>query len=106
MKIKSLIIGLFVFGICLSANAQTGTPKVKDRQINQQKRIVKGVANGELTKKEYKQLQKDQRKINRAKKRAKADGKVTKKEKVRLHHNQNKASRKIARKKHNKVDRN
>jgi hypothetical protein len=106
MKIKSLMIGLFVFGIAFATNAQTGTPVVKDRQVNQQKRIVKGAANGELTKSEYKTLQKDQREINRAKKRAKKDGKVTKKEKARLHHKQNKASKNIARKKHNKLDRN
>jgi len=106
MKIKVLIIGLFVFGMTFTSNAQTGTPKVKDRQINQQKRIHKGVKSGELTKAEYKTLQQEQRKVNRTKRRAKADGQVTKGERARIHHKQNKASREIARKKNNRVDRN
>ena len=106
MKIKIVFIGLFLLGFTFASTAQTKTPKVTDRQIHQQRRILKGAKNGELTKKEFKQLEKQQRSIHRTKKLAKADGKVTNKERALIHFRQNRASRNIAKKKHNKIDRN
>ena len=91
-----------IFGLSVMASAQTGTPGVKKRQKNQQKRIFKGVKNGTVTGKEFKKLQKQQIRTQKAKKRAKSDGKVTKKERVRLHKRQNKNSKSIFRAKHNK----
>jgi hypothetical protein len=90
-----------IFGLTAMASAQTGTPGVKKRQKNQQKRIFKGVQNGSVTGKEYKKLQKQQVRTQKAKKRAKSDGVVTKKERVRLHKRQNKNSQSIFRAKHN-----
>lgn len=101
-------LGIFVasicvmFGLSVIAPAQTGTPGVKNRQKNQQKRIFKGVKNGSVTKKEFKKLQKQQIKTQKAKKRAKSDGKVTPKERFRLHKRQNHNSKSIFRAKHNK----
>ena len=101
-------LGLFIasicviFGLSVMASAQTKTPGVNKRQKNQQKRIFHGVKNGSITGKEYKKLQKQQIKTQRAKRRAKSDGKVTPKERVRLHKRQNKNSRRIFRAKHNK----
>ena len=100
--------GLFIasicvmFGLTVMASAQTGTPGVKKRQKNQQKRIFNGVQNGNITGKEYKKLQKQQKKTQKAKRRAKSDGKVTKKERVRLHKRLNKNSKSIFRAKHNR----
>ena len=91
-----------VFGMSIMATAQTGTPGVKKRQKNQQKRIFKGVKNGSVTGKEFKKLQKQQIKTQKAKRRAKSDGEVTRKERFRLHKRQNKNSRSIFRAKHNK----
>lgn len=109
MMKKSLTIFIasicVIFGLSVMASAQTKTPKVKKRQINQQKRIFKGVKNGSVTGKEYKKLQKQQIKTQKAKKRAKSDGVVTKKERVKLHKRQNKNSRTIFRAKHNKNNR-
>ena len=106
MMKKSLTIFIasicVIFGLSVMATAQTNTPGVKKRQKNQQKRIFKGVKSGNVTGKEFKKLQKQQYKTQRAKKRAKADGVVTKKERVRLHKRQNKNSRRIYRAKHNK----
>ena len=90
-----------IFGLTVAASAQTGTPKVTKRQINQQKRIFKGVNNGSVTGKEYKVLQTQQIKTQHAKQRAKSDGVVTKKERLQLHKRQNKNSRTIFRAKHN-----
>ncbi len=91
-----------LFGLSVMATAQTKTQGVNKRQKNQQKRIFKGVKNGNITGKEFKKLQKQQIKTQKAKKRAKSDGKVTKRERVRLHKRQNKNSRRIYRAKHNK----
>ncbi|MEM8906460.1 MAG: hypothetical protein AAGD05_01335 [Bacteroidota bacterium] len=101
MKIKVLLFGLFLLGFAFSTQAQTATPKVVDRQVTQQKRIQQGVRSGELSKKETVRLQKQQRHINRSKKRAKADGVVTKKERAQLHRKQNRASKNVYRAKHN-----
>lgn len=95
-----------IFGLSVMAAAQTNTPGVKKRQKNQQKRIFKGVKNGNVTGKEFKRLQKQQIRTQKAKKRAKSDGVVTKKERVKLHKRQNKNSRRIYRAKHNKRKRN
>ncbi len=77
-----------------------------NRQVKQQERIHQGVKSGEVTKKEYRHLQKQQARIQRSKKQAWSDGKLTKKERVRLEHQQDKASRHIYRAKHNDADRN
>ena len=105
MKAKILLFGLFFFGFAMISQAQTATPKVKDRQINQQKRIKQGIKSGELSKRETLRLQKQQASVQRTKKRAKADGVVTKKERARIHHKQNKTSKNIYRAKHNNRNR-
>ena len=53
MKIKAIILGLFAMTIAFASQAQT-TPKVANRQVNQQKRIRSGYKSGALTKKEGK----------------------------------------------------
>lgn len=99
------LLAFLSVGFTYSAHAQA-TPKVKKRQVNQQKRIKRGVASGELTKRETVQLQKQQVHINRSKNRAKADGVVTGAERAKIHRKQNRASKNVARKKNNKRDRN
>lgn len=101
MKVQKLFLGLVFVLFAMAASAQTATPKVADRQVNQQKRIVKGVKSGELNKKETVKLERQQRRINRSKKRAKADGDVSRKERAKIHARQNKASRNIKRAKKN-----
>lgn len=107
MKSKVLLIALFLIGFAFSVQAQTNaTPQISKRQLKQQKRIGKGVANGELTKGEFKQVQRQQRNIRKHKRKTKADGNVTRKERAGVHMHQNKASRNIARKKNNNRTRN
>ena len=101
MKLRKLFVALVFILFAAAASAQTATPVVKDRQVTQQKRIVDGVKDGELNKKEVKKLERQQRSINRSKRRAKADGEVTKAERAKIHARQNRASRKIKRAKHN-----
>ena len=100
-------IGIFfasicvIFGLSVIASAQTNSPGVNKRQKNQQKRIYNGVNNGSISGKEYKVLQTQQIKTQRAKKRAKSDGNVSPKERANLHKRQNKNNRTIFRAKHN-----
>ena len=102
---------LFLFALTLScvllnqAKAQTTTKKATTRQVKQVVRIADGQQSGELTRREARQLKRQQRKINSAKKMAKADGTVTKREKRTLNRMQNKANRNIRRKKHNQRSR-
>lgn len=101
MKTKFLMLLLFCLGFAFTTSAQTATPKVNKRQVNQKKRTVQGVKTGELTKGEVAQIRKQQKSIDRTEKRAKADGKVTLKERAIIQKRQNNASKNIARKKNN-----
>ncbi|MBL57183.1 MAG: hypothetical protein CMP61_08350 [Flavobacteriales bacterium] len=102
---KLIILGAFILTAGL-LNAQTQTKKVNQRQKNQTTRIAKGAKSGELTKKETKQLARQQRDIRKTKRNAKADGVVTRKERAVIHQKQNAANRNIKRKKNNSRSRN
>jgi len=99
---KSLACAAALAIASLGAFAQDATPRVDQRQANQEKRIDQGIASGELTRREARRLEREQTVINKAENRAKADGTVTKRERVRLHRAQNHASRDIARQKHDR----
>lgn len=90
---------LFAFAV----NAQTATPEVTKRQVNQEARIKEGKKSGELTNKEAAGLQLREAKIQHDKKVAKSDGVVTPAEKAKLNREENRASRAIHRKKNNEV---
>ncbi|MDJ0720700.1 MAG: hypothetical protein QNJ04_03680 [Desulfobacterales bacterium] len=99
MKRLAIVMVAMVFALVTADAAMAG--RAKNRQVNQQKRIHQGVQSGELTKREARRLQKEQRHINRAKKRALSDGELTRKERIRLEKKQDRASRHIYRGKHN-----
>ena len=80
----------------------TATPKIDQRQVEQQKRIDQGVASGALTSKETSGLQKRETKIQADKVAIKADGKLTKVERRKLNREQNRASSAIKRQKGNR----
>jgi hypothetical protein len=101
--LASLALAVAAGGALAQAAAPAGsasTPGIDQRQANQERRIDKGIASGELTKRETRRLEREQNAINRAEGKARADGVVTAKERHRLHHAQNKASRDIKRQKH------
>lgn len=95
---KTLAIALLT---TLSLAAQAQTPRVDQRQANQDRRIEQGVAAGSLTASEAARLERQQDRVQNLEDRAKADGQVTKRERAGLHAAQDHASRSIARKKHN-----
>ena len=103
MKVISLVTLLAAAGIAFPASAQVqSTPRVDQRQANQERRIEQGVKSGSLNEKEAARLEKGQAHVQKMENKAVADGKVTKKERERLEHAQNNQSRKIYREKHDK----
>jgi len=80
----------------------TATPRIDQRQSNQERRIDQGVATGQLTPHETRRLDRQQARINRTEDAAKADGKVTAQERAHLTHMQNRASADIAGQKHDR----
>lgn len=104
-KIISIITLILLLAGINSLQAQA-TRHVAKSQVRQQTRIVQGAKSGELTRAEIKELERQQRHINRSKRRAKADGVVTPAERARLNGKQNRASRNIRRQKNDTQDRN
>ena len=80
----------------------THTPRIDQRQANQEQRIEQGVASGALSARETHRLSHQQAVIDKAENRAKADGSVSAQERKRLTHMQNHASRSIHRQKHDR----
>lgn len=108
MKIQTLLISA-LFAASGAAFAQTpapkdplATPRIDQRQANQEKRIEQGVASGQLTPREAARLEKGEQRIENAEARAKADGQVTQQERTHLKHMENKESRAIRHEKHDR----
>jgi hypothetical protein len=83
-----------------AAASSSATPRIDQRQANQERRIDQGVASGQLTRPEARRLERQQGAIDRAENRARADGTVTAQERARLTHMQNHTSAHIARQRH------
>jgi hypothetical protein len=82
--------------------AQTETPVIDQRQMNQEQRIDQGIASGQLNRREAARLDRQQDRIDRMEDRAMSDGVMTKKERARIGAAQNRASRHIGREKHDR----
>ena len=63
-KIHFIGAALLAF-VAATAQAQTATPGVDQRQANQEKRIQQGVASGELTPREAARLERGQDRVDR-----------------------------------------
>ena len=97
------IMLLIAAAFALPAAAQTqSTPRIDQRQQNQERRIEQGVKSGSLTEKEAARLEKGQQRVQKMENKAMADGKVTKKERRRIEKAQDRESRRIYREKHDK----
>ena len=112
MKIQTLIAAV-ALTVGASAFAQApaapvapkdplATPRIDQRQVNQEKRIDQGIKSGALTPQEAGKLEKREAKIESDKIAAKADGKVTKAERRKLNREEHHASRAIHRQKHDR----
>lgn len=94
----------FVVAIALAvpvlAFAQATTPRVDQRQANQEQRIDQGIASGSLTQREASRLERGQQRVDNMENRAKADGVVTRSERAELHRAQDRQSERIYAQKH------
>lgn len=81
LKLKITLLALFAF---IASHAQTATPVITEKQIQQNKEIRGGIKSGELNKREARRLKARERKLQREKRHAKSDGVVTRKEKAKL----------------------
>ena len=95
------LAGASAFAQAPASAPGANTPRIDQREANQQARIANGAANGGLTAPETQRLEKQQGRIDNAEAKAKADGTVTAKERRRLTAMQDGASRDIHRKRHN-----
>ena len=84
------------------AYAEAETPVIDQQQANQERRIDRGIASGQLNEREANRLNKQQGHINKMEDRAKSDGVMTKRERARIGSAQNRASRHIAHEKHDR----
>ena len=102
-KLTTIATGVTLAIASIGAFAQAAspvTPRVDQREANQQKRIDAGVASGQLTARETNRLDKQQGRIALVEANDKADGKVTGKERRQLHRMQDRASKNIRAQKH------
>lgn len=103
MKLKNVATVLCVFILALPALAQTAsTPRIDQRQANQQQRIDQGMRSGALTEQEAARMEKGQAHVQKMETKAVADGRVTAKERARIEHAQDVQSRRIYRQKHDR----
>lgn len=103
MKLLQSLFVAAVISLPLAASAQSAsTPKVDQRQANQQQRIDQGVQSGALTAPEAARLEKGQERVQAIEDRAKADGTVTRAERARLDRAQDTQSARIYRQKHDR----
>ncbi len=101
MKTTRALLTAFALALPLLSSAQTtSTPRIDQRQLNQESRIQQGVQSGSLTQKEAANLEKGQTHVQNMENKALSDGKVTQKEAQRINETQNKQSRKIEQQKH------
>lgn len=113
MKKLNLVAAALLTLTALAASAQQGaasapgtnTPRIDQRQANQEKRIDQGIASGELTRREARRMNRQQAAVDQAENQAKSDGTVTAQERRRLHKAQNATSRHIHRQKHDAQER-
>jgi hypothetical protein len=106
MQINRLLTVLVLAAAGSAAFAQGApapqTPRIDQREENQQNRIDQGAASGQLNAKEAARMEGREAKLNANEAAAKADGKVTRAERMRLHREAERNSRAIYRQKHDR----
>ena len=105
--IKTALL-MSILSLVWSTNALAGeryTDRPQHRMDRQSQRVERGVRNGEITGKEFRHLNKDQRRISRAYNRGRSDGHLSRQERHYIDKMQDRASRHIYRSKHHHANR-
>jgi hypothetical protein len=106
--VRVLALGLsamMVLSMAGSAFAAERGHVVNHREFHQDHRIKQGVRSGELTRKEAWKLSRNEHRINRYEKIARADGHISPKEFHKMERMQNRESHAIYKQKHDRQDR-
>ena len=99
---KRILISALALAMAATAlPAAAQTYRSENREDRQQWRIYRGAVQGELTNRELRRLDRQQRRIDRAQWRAARDGYITREERRRIERKQDRAGRNIYRKTHN-----
>jgi hypothetical protein len=104
MRAKTLLIAfLVVFTLLFTLNLSWARGGSAERQRKQFQRIRGGVKSGEITRKEFKRLGREQRRIGESIRNARADGRVNARESRHIRKSQNRASKHITLATHNRA---
>lgn len=97
------LLGIAVLSVAsLPAFALDSTPRIDQRQANQEQRIEEGIRSGQLNRREADRLRQGQREIRRMERQALADGRISRREGARIEQAQDAQDRLIAQEKHDR----
>jgi len=103
MKSMNIVTAAMITVFAIPAFAQTAsTPRIDQRQQNQQRRIDQGAQSGQLNQKEAVRLEKGQAHVQAVEDKVAADGAVTNKERLRVERAQDRQSRRNAHQRHDR----
>jgi len=97
MLALALVAAIGAGSMVYAQDNQTKTPRVDQRERNQQNRVADGLKDGSITSGEAARIERDEAKIRRDEAAAKADGVVTRRERLRLNRELNHTNREIHR---------
>ena len=104
---KKVLTIAVLAALSLPAFAETlSTPRIDQRQDNQEHRIEQGMRTGQLTPREAARLERGQARIRQMERQALADGHISRRERAAIDREQEKQNELIARLKHNERVRN
>lgn len=98
---KKIIIAAMALVMASTVPGLAQTYRSEGREHRQDHRIVRGIVQGELTPREFRNIKRQQHRIDRAQRNAARDGYVTRAERRKLERMQDRASRNIYRKSNN-----
>ena len=99
---KKVLTIAVLAALSLPAYAETySTPRVDQRQDNQERRIEQGMRTGQLTPREAARLERGQARIRQMERQALADGHISRRERAAIDREQEKQNQLIAQLKHN-----
>jgi hypothetical protein len=92
---KKVLAIAVLSAVSLPAFALNSTPRIDQRQANQEQRIEQGQRNGQLNRREVRRLREGQAQIRRMERQALADGRISPREAARIEHAQDAEGRRI-----------
>ena len=101
MKKQPIIIATVLLAGLLGFSQTASSASFKDRQINQEHRIQRGIYNGQITPREARKLYRDQRQVRQLRRHFLADGRLSHREYKILTYRLDRSSKRIYHYKHN-----